>query len=285
MPTIAQKSFVNLAGISMVCALLLSLNLAVRAAQAGIVTPDQTKTSLRLSDELENILVAKMTVADLKLASDAFSSVAPPSPYNQTVIETKKLGTAIGCRFLVFIRSGVQQRASLEKSRYFEAFAAVYVTDARDGVLISWMLKAKESSDSETAEQLLIDSAPEIASEVELAMNSRLKAVGTPNADFVVDPDEDNDKLRMPMPFRRLKPEYTRIANLFGIEATIDIAVSVDAKGNIVGTRILRWAGFGLEESVDKTIREMKWRPADRNGVPFPMTVMLRYNFKEIENP
>jgi hypothetical protein len=46
---------------------------------------------------------------------------------------------------------------------------------------------------------------------------------------------------------------------------------------------ITRWAGYGLDESVIKTINEMQWRAASREGKALPIRVLLRYNFKKIE--
>ncbi len=267
-----------------VCLVVLCFSFTARSQQIAIVTPDKTETSLQLAAAIEDRLVTNMNVADSKLASDIFAAADLPNPYNQSVTETRKLGTAIGCRFLLLIRSDVQRRASLENTRYFESFAAIFLADARNGELISWSLKSKQSPEKLAATELLYGTVQEIVGEVSAEIAARLKTPVLPLDEFAADPAGNNRNVRFPMPYRRIKPEYTRNANLYGVEATLDIAVSVDAKGNVVETRILRWAGFGLEESVEKTIREMQWRPADRDGVPFPMTVMLRYNFKDIEN-
>ena len=57
------------------------------------------------------------------------------------------------------------------------------------------------------------------------------------------------------------------------------IEADIGPDGKILATRIARWAGFGLEESVEKAVREMNWRPAMRKGTALPMRVLLRYNF------
>ena len=85
------------------------------------------------------------------------------------------------------------------------------------------------------------------------------------------------------MPYRRISPKYTPEAFLFDVRATVDIEVEIDAHGKVQHTEIIRWAGYGLDESVDRTVREMNWRPADRNGRTLPMRVLLRYNFKKSE--
>ncbi|HSK73846.1 MAG TPA: TonB family protein, partial [Pyrinomonadaceae bacterium] len=100
-------------------------------------------------------------------------------------------------------------------------------------------------------------------------------------------PEENSPEaknFRPPLPFKRVKPEYTATANLYRIEATIDILVDVDASGEILRMEIARWAGYGLDESVSETVRKMQWRGAERDGKFLPMRVLLRYNFRKIED-
>ena len=88
---------------------------------------------------------------------------------------------------------------------------------------------------------------------------------------------------RSPLPYRRLSPQYTTTAYLYSVAATVDIEVDFDETGKILRTEIVRWAGFGLDEAVTETVRKMNWRPATRAGKPLPIRVLLRYNFKKIE--
>ena len=97
-------------------------------------------------------------------------------------------------------------------------------------------------------------------------------------------PDDNSPaakNFRAPIPYRRIKPEYTTDAYLYDIKATVDIMVDLGHNGSILRTEIVRWAGYGLDESVEKAVRSMKWRPAERNGKPLPMRFLLRYNFKK----
>jgi hypothetical protein len=88
---------------------------------------------------------------------------------------------------------------------------------------------------------------------------------------------------RAPVPYRRLKPEYTPEAALYDVKATVDLTIYLDAAGKIVRTDLERWAGFGLDESVEKNVRSMNWRPAERDGKPMAMKFLVRYNFKKPE--
>jgi len=99
-------------------------------------------------------------------------------------------------------------------------------------------------------------------------------------------PDEKSPNakgFRSPVPYRRLKPEYTTEASLYDVKATVDLMVYLDAAGNIVRTDVERWAGFGLDASVERNVRTMNWRPAERDGKPMAMKFLVRYNFKKAE--
>jgi TonB family protein len=88
---------------------------------------------------------------------------------------------------------------------------------------------------------------------------------------------------RSPVPYKRIKPEYTPVAYLYGVAATVDILLDLDEQGKILRTEIVRWAGYGLDEAVTDAVRKMNWRPAERAGKPLPLRVLLRYNFKKVE--
>ena len=85
------------------------------------------------------------------------------------------------------------------------------------------------------------------------------------------------------MPYKRIKPEYTRTAYLYDAKGTVDISVDIDQNGAVKGTEIVRWTGYGLDEAVIEAVRKMNWRPAERGGKTLPMRVLLRYNFTKIE--
>jgi TonB family protein len=86
--------------------------------------------------------------------------------------------------------------------------------------------------------------------------------------------------LRLPQPYRRLRPTYPETAARAEAEATVDVLVDLDVEGEVTRVEVVRWAGFGLDDSAVNTIRQMHFRPAMRDGVPLPMRVLLRYNFQ-----
>jgi TonB family protein len=61
----------------------------------------------------------------------------------------------------------------------------------------------------------------------------------------------------------------------------VDALVEIGADGEVADVRVVRWAGFGLDEEVVATIRRMHFHPARRDGEPVPVRVLLRYNFRK----
>ena len=151
-----------------------------------------------------------------------------------------------------------------------------------------WKPQIYEAETPQKAEKILFDSADKASAEIfensKIFRQRELSEKSPPKIEEVPDENSPEAKnFRPPLPFKRFKPEYTRMAYVYDITATIDLLVDVDETGAIKRAEIVRWAGFGLDESVVETIRKMNWRPATRNGKALPMRVLLRYNFKKIE--
>jgi TonB family protein len=87
--------------------------------------------------------------------------------------------------------------------------------------------------------------------------------------------------LRLPRPYRRLVPAYPKTAALAEVEAIVDLLVDLDADGEVTRVEVARWAGFGLDQATIETVRQLHFFPAKRDGVPIPIRVLLRYNFRK----
>jgi TonB family protein len=149
-------------------------------------------------------------------------------------------------------------------------------------------LQSFEAEKPFEAEKLLFASTGNLASEIfdKLKLVTKAELNEKPNEKIEQVPAEnaeDAKNFRPPLPYKRLKPEYTRLAYIYDVKATVDISIDLNENGEILRTEIVRWAGYDLDESVTNTVRKMNWRPAERNGKTLPMRVLLRYNFKKIE--
>jgi hypothetical protein len=258
------------------------------AQRVAVLAPDGSGRSLIVAAEIEKTLDDRMMVEDSSLARAAFNAASHDKPFNLTIEQSKALGAAIGCDLFVLVSSATLRRSSSERPEYFEASASTFAVSARSGHLVQWRLLRFEASRPERAEKMLDASiapfARALSSKLKDALDAEMAVLPPAAMAEATDPSLTDDRtFRAPVPYRRLKPLYTRDAYLFDIAATVDIVVDLNAAGSILRTEVVRWAGFGLDESVETAVRSMNWRPAERNGKPLPMRFLVRYNFKKID--
>jgi TonB family protein len=270
------------------CVSALILSFPLFAQRIAVLVPEKNVQSESFAGKLETSLSAKSKVLDNSLSEAVFRAEIYENPFNLTIKESKIIGAGIGCDYFLLVKSANQRRSTFAKAEFYESYAAVYVVSARTGRLVFWKLNSFEAETSAKADAELFASADNLSSEI----FEKLKAVGKEElnekrAQNIEElPAEDSAKaknFRPPLPYKRIKPEYTAPASLYFVEATVDIEIEVDETGKLLKTEIVRWAGFGLDESVTDAIRRMQWRPASRNGKVLPMRVLLRYNFKKPE--
>jgi hypothetical protein len=289
----SKKASVNAAvSLKISCLYLLLLTFAfvspLYSQRVAILTPDRSETSRSFSERLGSRVAERLRVLDTDLAESAYFSVSPEAPFNLTIGEVKRIGAAIGCDAFILLRSANQRRSAFGRKEYYEAYAFIYVVSSRTGRLIRWMLPSYEAARPEQADKQLNDAILLLSREISAAIESAVKReINEPAPPAIEEVPEENSPLaknfRPPVPYLRIKPEYTSAAAFYEITATVESLVDLDAAGEIKRLEIVRWAGFGLDESVEASIRKMNWRPAMRNGKPLPMRFLLRYNFKKLE--
>ncbi|CAN5555280.1 hypothetical protein BH10ACI1_BH10ACI1_23070 [soil metagenome] len=273
----------------LVCVFALILSFPTLAQKIAVITPEKISQSQIFAEKLEDSLSKTSKIIDSSLSATVFRSAEIETPFNLTTIEARNIGAAIGCDYFLLVKTENLRRFALPKREYFESSAAVFVVSSRTGRLVFWKLQRGEDETPDKADTKLFASTEELAAEIlgKLKIISSAELAEKPTLNIAELPDENSAEaknLRPPLPYRRIKPEYTQTAYLYGITATVDIEIEVSETGKILKTEIVRWAGYGLDESVIETILKMQWRPADRNGKTLPMRVLLRYNFKKVED-
>jgi TonB family protein len=261
---------------------LCALAWAANAQRLALLQPTAEAAVPGFADALKAELSKNLRLVDGDLAAVAFRSVEIPTPFNMSTEDSRRVGSVIGSERFVVVRSTSQRRAGSGGRSYFEAFAAIYDVDARTGLLNRFELASAESDTEPEAAARLLSKVPDLAATI---ANAKPAPQATA-ANFPEPPPENSLEaagLKLPNPYKRIRPEYTATAALYGIKATVDIEVDIDADGRIAATRIVRWAGFGLDDAVERAVRSMNWRPAMRNGKSLPMRVLLRYNFRKVE--
>ncbi|MBA3631432.1 MAG: TonB family protein [Acidobacteria bacterium] len=276
----------NLCKFALIVISFLSLTFPVAAQKLAVLVPEKTAQTKQFAEKLETSLSPNFKILDDSLSEIAFLSAKHEKPFNLSLEEAKNVGAAIGCDYFLLIKAENLVRYSFERKEYQESYAAVYAISSRTGRLIFWKLAGGEAENAEKADgklfALINDLAAEISDKLKSTTKEELNEKPAPKLEELPAEDSPEAKnFRPPLPYRSIKPSYTRTAYLYSVEATVDIEIDVDENGKILRTKIVRWAGFGLDESVTETVRKMNWRPASRNGKPLPMRVLLRYNFKK----
>ncbi|MET0648590.1 MAG: energy transducer TonB [Pyrinomonadaceae bacterium] len=259
-------------------------------------TPLAERVAERLAKTLGSSVMTetRLTVLDRGMSRAAARGVGYAGSLNMTLAEARSLGAAVGCNFFLTGDAQTVRRSSSARPVYFESYASVFVVSAHTGRLVHWDRPAAEADTIEAAETALLakldaGAGARYAAAVSeaAAREERGRFAGEESATVsVIDLSTDegavaNRDLREPEPYRRLRPAYTDAASRAEAEATVDALVEIGADGEVGDVRVVRWAGFGLDEEVVATVRRMHFRPAQREGEPVPVRVLLRYNFRK----
>jgi TonB family protein len=255
----------------------------------------ESAASRRIADELAGAL--QKNSAGLSLQSRAQARAAAKGAgyagsLNLTLEEARDLGAAVGADFFFAGEADTLARRVVGRGDYFEAFASLYLVSAFTGKLMFWERLGAEAADAGAAERDLLSQlrarAPlyaEAVSKARAAERDGRRLAVERDMPVVEDvPDEGTPAaktFRVPLPYRRLRPPYPEAAARAGVEAIVDALVELDEEGEVKGVDIVRWAGYGLDESVATTIRQMHFRPALSAGAPVAARVLLRYNFRK----
>jgi len=276
-----------------------------RRVSVAVLDMGDGQTAARVAERLAKLIASrelpaphepkgtKFAVLDRGMSTAAARGVGYAGSLNMTLDEARALGAAVGCDFYLAGDAQTIRRSSSARPVYFESYASVFVVSARTGRLAVWERRAAEADTAEEAERSLLAAlesgallyAGGIAIEAEREERERFEAPeAAPSSVIDLSTDEGaaaNADLREPAPYRRLRPAYTDDAARAEAEATVDASVEIGADGEVRDVRIVRWAGYGLDEEVVSTVRRMHFRPAERDGERVAVRVLLRYNFRK----
>lgn len=286
--------------------------LAVRARAQNSETPRRllriavldfadAGTGLRAADALALALgrEGRFRLTDRAESRAAARGIGYAGSLNMSTAEARDLGAAIGCDFFITGDAGTLRRSASARPVYYEAYASLFIVSATTGRLVRWQRISHEAATPDEAEKHLLENlqSPDLVIDYSGAMTRARadergrRALAPPPPQqreraslvFEDEPEEGSPaahNYRPPQPFRRLRPIYTDEAARSEVEATVDASVEIDADGAVREVEIVRWAGFGLDDAVTSTIGQLHFRPAMRDGTPFPVRVLLRYNFR-----
>lgn len=271
-----------------------------RRINVAVLDFGDTETGARASEALQGALAAdsKLILADRALVRTAARGVGYTGSLNMTLSEARDLGAAIGCDFFITGDAQTLRRSPSIGAAYYEAYASVFVVHAATGKLLMWnRTHVEAASPAEADRQLLTElnhCAANYTRPLEQSLDEEIKSraqkstIATHAVAYEEAPAEDSPaakNFRAPQPYQRLRPPYPSTAAAAEAEATVDASVDIDASGEVANVSIVRWAGFGLDDATINTVRQLHFRPAMRDGIPVPVRILLRYNFRRPANP
>ena len=247
----------------------------------------------RVADQLSYLFAPDeyLITVDRALSRAAARGTGYAGSLNMTLAEARDLGAAIDCDFFITGDAQTIRRSASARPPFHEAYASIFVVSARTGQLAMWERPSVEAETPDEAEKSLLAALKTHAAKCRVAMlrgaqdesirRERERARAEPAVEDA--PEEGSpaaEGFRAPQPYRRLRPPYPDTAARAETEAIVDAAVEIDAGGEVRRIEIVRWAGFGLDDAVIETVRQLHFRPAMRDGAPVAVRVLLRYNFR-----
>ena len=237
----------------------------------------------------------ELSVADADMSRAAAKGIGYSGSLNLSASEARDLGAALATEFYIIGDAQTLRRSSFQTPVYYESYCSIFLVSARTGKLIFWDRPSFENPEATRAEALLsqhlsgeVFTRRLIAGIRKAHEDERIQRTALPAAAEAVTEEAPEDEkiaevqgIRLPRPYRRLRPNYPETAARAEAEATVDVVVDVGADGEVGEVQIVRWAGFGLDESTVATVRQLHFFPAMKNGTPIPMRVLLRYNFRK----
>jgi TonB family protein len=237
----------------------------------------------------------KFLVVDPDLSRTAAKGIGYSGSLNLTVTEARDLGAALATEFYIIGDAQTLRRSSFQSPVYYESYCSIFLVSSRTGRLLLWNRPSFQHDEATVAQARLSQYLSGDALLHQLMVNIRRaqederiqRTIPATITEALIEEAPEDEKVaaeqgvRLPRPYRRLRPEYPETAARAEAEATVDVAINVGADGEVGEVEIVRWAGFGLDEATVATVRKLHFFPAMKNGTPVPMRVLLRYNFRK----
>jgi hypothetical protein len=261
------------------------------------ILPFQTEDLIGNFDEpavRDSLAKAMARHTDRVLPASQVAVIVPTAAdvnLNPTVEAAATLGAKLGCDFYVTARVVRREESGAERKTGRVARTVLFLVAARTGELVATV---SQTVRGDTAEEL---TRAERATSADTARNLHRIAADHQRAFLAnaTDPDapvfeaaldlrsgDVPPEVVLPVIFQRPKPAPTETAKDFGIEATVGAEIVFQADGKIGGVRVVRWAGYGLEDAVRDAVRRYRFKPAQRGGKPVAVRLLAEFKFRTV---
>ena len=252
------------------------------AGDQGREVSTVVRSSAKLADRIE--------LLDDDLVQVAANGAGYTGGLNLSRDEARALGQSLGCDFYVLGKTLVARRlvAVGGDQSYFEALAGLFFVETRTGKLILFSFESAKALAADQAKdqlrQILKQSWPKYAEALIAAQNLHLTAIenlkpATAPIEVFTD-DLLSTGTEQPFFYQRIKPDYTEQADLANIAATVELEAVFRDDGTVGEVEVVKWAGFGLDESAIATVKKLRFKSAERDGKKLTLKGLVRYNFR-----
>ena len=76
-----------------------------------------------------------------------------------------------------------------------------------------------------------------------------------------------------------VKIPYPEEARRAGIEGTVTLSITIDNEGKAVAAKVLKGAGYGLDEAALTAIKRFRFKPAIKGGEAVSTEMKYSYTF------
>jgi len=83
-----------------------------------------------------------------------------------------------------------------------------------------------------------------------------------------------------PSLLREVKPDYTEEGRRRGVEGDVDLEIVVRGDGSVGDVKLVRGLGTGLDQRAIDAVRQWRFSPATRQGVPVDVIVHVSVEFR-----
>ncbi len=202
--------------------------------------------------------------------------------------EARRLALSVGATTLVMGATSIGELESDNGRRSFDVAISLFLVDGTTGRLLRYRpFRGGGESRAAAVEAAFVPLRAEIATWKALADDAERQREER-TSDLAWDPaaldmlgsPDGGEGLVPPRFFKRPAPKYTDEAERMRAVATVDLVVQFNADGSYGPIDVVRWAGYGLEESAIEAVRACKFWPARKDGRPITARALLRYNFR-----
>jgi TonB family protein len=86
-------------------------------------------------------------------------------------------------------------------------------------------------------------------------------------------------EVRPALPIAGPNPIVTKNELPAGVEGSVIIEITIDARGNITDTKLVQRLGYGIDERVLTAVQQWRFRPATRDGVAIASQQLCVFHF------